>query len=433
MKKWIILPVLLLLFACKEKLPESYFTAEKALSYFKKVEDACNKDNGKLWGKNLYGPILFIDRETRRITANSGDDEGLLKLKDGVYTGTFPKEMIISNRAIKFGGKLFAIAPLPLEEDEYTIINRAIHGLFHRFQEISGFTYSGNVASNMDEKNARIWIKCEWHALKKALSTHGEEQNVAIRDALVFRGANHELYQRNVSDEIKYETYEGLATFTCIFMASKTQEEFSRRLIDNLNRIYRVQSFSRTYGTIHGALYTTLLYRNGFDLSTIRSENTDLGELVRKSYNIELPEVCRDIAGSLALNYDLDSIRIEEAEREKDIRARIQSRTSIFTEKPVVFFELESPYFDFEPENVQSADTLGTIYKKLRVSDNWGKLSVDKGGCLIANNLRFLRVTAKGFKVDKDRISGEGWSLILNNDWEIIQANQNYIVRRIMP
>jgi len=69
----------------------------------------------------------------------------------------------------------------------------------------------------------------------------------------------------------------------------------------------------------------------------------------------------------------------------------------------------------------------------MRVSDNWGKLTVDKVGCLVSNNFKYLRINAKGFKEDKNHISGEGWHLILNNDWKITEVNQNYFVRKLMP
>jgi hypothetical protein len=433
MKKWIIFPVVLFLFSCKGKQPESYFTPEKAIRYFKEVEDACNRDNGKLWGKNLYGPIIFVDRNTRKIITNFPDNEGLLKEKDGVYSGNYAKELIINNSVVTFGGMFFAMTPLPAEEDEYRIVTRSIHSLFHRYQEITGNTSSGNITTNMDENNARLWIKLEWKALRKALTAQGEEQQLAIRDALVFRGANHEFYQKYVKDEIKFEDYEGLATFTYTLLATNTPEEFNRRLLENLDRIYSMQSYSRSYGSIHGALYAALLYRKGFDFTTIRSENVDLGELTKKAYNIQTPAICRDVAGSLALNYDLETIRNEESKREADIRDRILQMTSTFTEKPVVFLELESPYFDYELEDIHAMDTLGTLYSKLRVSDNWGKLSVEGGGCLVSNNFKFLRITAKGFKTDKNRFVGEGWMLLLNNEWELVPANQNYFVRKRMP
>jgi hypothetical protein len=433
MKKWIIVPLLIILFSCKEKEPETWFTPEIASNYFKTIEKTCNRDNGKLWGKNLYGPLMFVDRATRKITANFPDNEGLLKGKDGIYTGSYPKEKVINNSAVKFGGVLFALAPLPAENDEYRVITRAIHSLFHRFQESIGFTSSGYNTWNMDEKNGRLLIKLEWNALRKAIVSSGEEQQLAIRDALIFRGANHELYQKYVTDEIRFETYEGLATFTQIKLASNSPEEYQKRLLEFLDRIYSMQSYARSYGSIHGALYATLLDQKGFNFSTITSEDTDLGEKVREIYNIQLPDVCRDVAGSLAINYDIETIHSEESKREEDIKARISRQIDIFVEKPVVFLELESPYFDFEPEDIHSMDTLGTIYTRMRVSDNWGKLTVEKGGCLVSNNLKYLRITAKGFKADKSRYEGEGWILNLNRDWELVLVGQNYFVRKIIP
>jgi hypothetical protein len=433
MYKWIIFPVLLFLLNCKGEKQDTWLTNEKASFYFKKVEAACNRDNGKLWGKNLYGPVLFVDRSTRKIFSNFPDEEGLLKEKEGIYTGTYPKELIVNNNPVYFGGTLFALTPLPGEEDEFRIISRAVHGLFHYFQETVGYTSSGYNTMNMDEKNARLWIKLEWKALRKALNSEGDEQKLAIRDALIFKGSNRELYQKYAADETRFENYEGLATFTSILLSVNSPDEYKTRLLEYLDRVYSMQSYARSYGSVHGALYATLLHQKGFDFSSIRSENFDLGEKVGELYNIQLPEVCRDVAGSLALNYDIETIQSEEAQRETDIRERIHRQISTFTEKPVVFLELESPYFDFEPEDIHSMDTLGTLYTRMRVSDNWGKLTVDKGGCLVSNSFKYLRITAKGFKEDKNHFEGDGWTLNLNSDWELVPVEQNYLVRKLMP
>ena len=433
MKKWLFFSLLILLISCKEKKDESYFTAEKASAYFKEIEKICDRDSGKLWGENIYGPLMFVDRTTRRIVANQPDNEGLLKSKDGVYTGLFPKDLLISHSPSNFGGTKFAVAILPDENDDYRIITRAVHGLYHMLQEKNGISASFFNATNMDEKEARLWIKLEWKALRKAINTNGEEQQLAIRDALIFRGSNRELYQKYATEENRFETYEGLATFTSILLSTSSNEEFKTKLLETLDFGYSMESYARSYGFIHGALYATLLYNKGFDLRTIKTDNFDLGNAVRQLYNIELPPICRDVAGSLAVNYNMESILKEEEERDARIKERILSQSNIFTEKPVVFLELESPYFDFEQEEIRSLDSLGTLYKTIRVSDNWGKLTVEKGGCLVSNNLKFLRVTAKSFKADKNHISGDGWHIVLNNDWELIPADQNYFVRKLMP
>jgi hypothetical protein len=376
---------------------------------------------------------MFVDRASRSIVTNQPDSEGLLKGKDGIYTGIYPKELIISNTPVIFGGTLFAMTPLPNEEDDFRIKTQAIHSLFHRFQKENGLSSFGYNTNNMDEREARLWIKLEWKALRKALSTEGEERQLLVRDALIFKGANRELYRKYANDENQFENYEGLATFTFTLLCTNSCEEFKFRLFEGLDRIYSMASYARSYGFIHGALYASLLNDKGFDFNKIQSSNFDLGVAVRDQYNIELPAICRDVAGSLAVNYDIEAINKEEEQRLSYIRESVHKQISTFTEKPVVFLELESPYFDFEPEDIHPLDTLGTLYSSIRVSDNWGKLTVDKGGCLVSNNFKYLRITSKGFKEEKNRITGEGWHLILNNDWVLVPVDQNYFIRKLMP
>lgn len=432
MNRLIYMAFLLFLAGCSQKQEEIYLTPELAINYFRKVEEACNRDNGSLWGKNLSGPVMYVDRISRKIIASHPDKEGLLKQKDGVYTGIYPKELIISNTCITYGGTVYALAPIPVPEDEFRLVNRAIHGLFHCFQQSTGFTSSGYNTVNMDEKNARLWIKLEWKALKKTLDAEGEELQLAIRDALVFKGANQEFYQKYKQDEIKFETYEGLATFTYTLLAAGSEEQYRAKLSEYLDRVYKYPSYSRSYGSITGALYANLLYRRGFDFKIIRSESFDLADEVKRIYGIQLPEVCRDVAGSLALNYDVDIIKSEEEQREADIRERIHRQISTFTEKPVVLLELISPYFDFEDSDIHPMDTLGTLYSAIRISDNWGKLTVEKGGCLVSNNLKLIRITSRGYKTEKNRAEGDGWHLVLNNGWELIPVNDNYIITKSM-
>ena len=88
------------------------------------------------------------------------------------------------------------MAPLPNEEDPYRTMTRGIHALFHCFQQTAGMYPENFNIIIMDEKEARLWIKLEWKALKKAINSEGEEQTLAIRDALIFRGSNRESYPK---------------------------------------------------------------------------------------------------------------------------------------------------------------------------------------------------------------------------------------------
>ncbi|HEX2968402.1 MAG TPA: hypothetical protein VHO46_04795 [Bacteroidales bacterium] len=433
MRKLFFLLILTFLYGCREEAPDSYFTVEKATQYFNSIEEVCNIDNGNLWGENLYGPIMFIDRITRRITANFPDSEGLLKGKDGIYTGYYPKEMVIYTAPVNYGGTNFAMVPLPNEENEIRTKSRTIHVLYHCLQKRNGIEPILFNQTNMDDKEARLYLKLEWKALKKAISAEGNERLVAIRDALVFRGAGRELYQKYTTEGNHFETYEGLATFTELKLYFNTADQFKTKILEYLDYFYSMPSYTRSYGSMEGALYATLLCDSGYKIAGLKTDTIDLARLVREAYKIELPVICRDVAGSLAFSYDLDVISKEEEERLDAIKGRLHQLTSIFTEKAVVYIELESPYFAFEPEDIHPVDTLGTLYNAMRVSDSWGKLTVDKGGCLVSNNYRYLRITAKGFKADKNRISGEGWNIILNEGWELVEVKQNYFLRRSMP
>jgi hypothetical protein len=429
------LPVLIittLIVSCTRETGNTYMTTEKALSYFSIFEEICRKDSGDLWGENLYGPIMFVDRNTRKIIANAPDNDKLLKFKDGVYTGIYPKEKLIDIIPTEFGGTRFAMIRIPNTEDEYTLKAYAIHSLVHCLQEEREISPRSFNNRHMNEKNARMWLKLEWRALRVALASEGDDRNLAIRDALIFRGARHEAYPAYQDDETRFENYEGLPTFSYTLLCTESREHQKKRLLDGIDYYYKL-NYGSTYGFIHGAVYAYLLYDNGFRLGSIKSDNVDLGHLTALSYNITMPDVIRDVAGSIAINYDIESIKQEEVERQERIKADINKKLNQYTEKPVIFFNLESPSFGFEPTDPTSLDTLGTIYTSLRVSDNWGKLTVNMTGCLVSHNLKEMRVPAKGVKIKKGHISGEGWDLYLSQNWEMIKNDQNYLVRRLTP
>jgi hypothetical protein len=434
MKRWTVLLIFLPLFItqCKEDEGTEYFTVEKASYYFSEVERLCDKDDGNLWGENLYGPILFIDAKTRRLYSNVQDKEGLLKPREDIFTGTFPREEV-SNYAKEFGGTLYAMAPIPEEEDYYRITSRCIHGLFHCFQIRKNIDTPDYNTSHMGERTARLWLKMEWKALERAIRTTGDTRKQAVRDALVFRSARRELYPKYIQEENKFENYEGLASFTWMMLCSESRDDYLKKLLDYYHRIYNYRSYTFSYGFVHGNIYAYLLNETGFDFSSIDSRDFDLGETLMNRYEISLPEISRDIAGSLAFSYDVDLVKEEEKQRDDQLREGLRRRTAQFTEKPVVLLELQSPNFSFEAEDTDPVDTLGTIYQTIRVSDNWGKLAVEEGGCLVSPNLKFLRVPAKNVEKDKQHITGDGWRIVLNNNWELVKVEENYFIRKLMP
>jgi hypothetical protein len=430
MKKLLLIAGLVIISSCNREKGLSWFSADKAGEYFRLISETCNKDNGALWGENLYGPVIFADSRNRALYANTPDKEGLLKSRDGIYVGVLPKERIITNNVIDFGGTKYAMVPLPDSEDSYRIVTRSIHSLFHAFQERNNLKPSTFSTRHLNDRNARLYLKLEWKALTNAISSTSEARNQAIRDALVFRGARRELFPDAAPDENKFENYEGLTTFTYIKLCNSTNDEIRQRILEYLDRVYQRSSYVMGYGFVHGALYATLLNDKGFDFRQIRQPDFDLGRATLEAYGVTLPEVCRDVAGSLAMNYDIQAIRAEENEREERINEYTRKIVSTYFEKPVMTITMQSPNFSFEPEDIDFLDTLGTLYEKLRVSDNWGKLAVDQGGALLTNDLRTLRISARDITVERNHIYGEGWHMVLNEGWKAgSDGNGSYIIR----
>ena len=58
-----------------------------AYQYFQEAQALCSRDNGKLWGVSLCGPMLFVDRKTRTVVANQADKEGILTKSGNVFVG----------------------------------------------------------------------------------------------------------------------------------------------------------------------------------------------------------------------------------------------------------------------------------------------------------------------------------------------------------
>lgn len=433
MKRWFLFLPLFFVLSCNGKKEPLWFTAADACKHFMEVKEFCDIDNGKMWGVNLYGPVMYVDPKTRAIFASNPDSQGLLKARDGIFTGTLPKERWISNTAIDFGGTMFAMTPLPEEEKASEINNRTIHSLFHCFQSRHGLKPSTFNTRHLNDRNARLYLKLEWKALSNAIRSSGEARDQAIRDALIFRGARRELFPGSVTDENKFENYEGLTTFTYMKLSTRDSGELSTNILNYLDRIYNNTSYAFGYGFIHGALYAYLLDSRNFDFRQITDPAYDLGNAAASMYNIVLPDLCRDVAGSIALNYDLPAIRTEEARHYEMISERVNRIFNTYMEKPVLLLQMESPNFSFEPEDINSLDSLGTLYKKLRVSDNWGRLIVNEGGALLTNDLRELRISAKDVVVERNHITGTGWQLTLNDGWQAVEEGENFTLHKQIP
>jgi hypothetical protein len=58
----------------------------------------------------------------------------------------------------------------------------------------------------------------------------------------------------------------------------------------------------------------------------------------------------------------------------------------------------------------------GTVYLSIQISDRWGLLNVEEGGALMRSDWRWIIVTPP-LEIDGNRVTGEGWTLLLNEGY----------------
>ena len=82
-----------------------------------------------------------------------------------------------------------------------------------------------------------------------------------------------------------------------------------------------------------------------------------------------------------------------------------------FVDGPTLTLPLAQMQLVFDPHGLQPLDDLGTVYRKIEITDAWGKIVVT-GGALRSADWKRLVVPA----------SGEGWTLTLNEGWQVVDA-----------
>ena len=139
--------------------------ARELFALTKKLSDA---DGGKLWGVRLYGPILFVDPQSRMIVTNTIDkQQQLTKHYEGIYVGTLPEEIGIANTTTKWAGVSWAMVMWPPPRDPDWAGSLLLHESFHRIQPKLNLKLSSPDNHHLDTADGRIWLRLEYRALAK--------------------------------------------------------------------------------------------------------------------------------------------------------------------------------------------------------------------------------------------------------------------------
>src|SRR5438128_1315811 len=219
--------------------------AAALLSAFRELEQMCARDHGRMWGTSLCGPTMFVDPQTREITAN-----------EPVPASTLPKSIGIANTSVEWGGKRWTMIMLPLPDDAYDRRVLLAHESFHRIQPKLGL-FIGQEGGNahLDTLEGRYWLQLEWRALAAAL--RGDRD--ALSDALAFRAKRRSLFPNAAEEERALEFREGLAEYTGTAFAEPSLRKRIPHLLGALREAEKKPSFVRSFAYASGPAWGAIL------------------------------------------------------------------------------------------------------------------------------------------------------------------------------
>ena len=403
--------ILQLILICTVTVAKAQVDQQRALEYFKEAQALCERDNGRLWGVSICGPMVIFDIKTKTIaTSKTEPDE------------TRPRLLGLVNAPVQWGGETWAsyiwndvATKSPRDRKELLV-----HELFHGVQPQLKLGAAAGTPEHLDSKEGRYWLRLEWKALEKALRKSGKQRKQAICDALAFRKTRRLLFPASVEDERGQEITEGLAAYTATVLVANSENDAMGGALDllvNAEKNAKDASFVRTFAYFSGPVYGLLLDASSPDWRKRIKSTDDLAVLVMQALNIH-PSPEATIA---AAKYEGAEILLSEKKREQDRQARLDELRKTFVEGPTLLFPGGSHSYD--TRGAVSLQGIGTIYfGPFRASGAWGKLEAEKG-VLVSSDGGSRRVAAP-IKLDKTTFSGDGWKLYLSSGWIVKEGER---------
>src|ERR1051325_10802091 len=339
-----------------------------ARQYFQEAKSASEADQRHLWNVVLYGPMLFVEPDSRFVVANQAGGKGLLPQEGYVYIGKLPDDVVVGNTATKWAGVTWTMVMWPLPADRRERVRLMTHELFHRIQDSIGLAGSNPTNRHLDAQDGRTWLRMEWRALERALYQQGIARRQAISDAIYFRRYRRALFPQASADENSLETNEGLAEYTGIKLSSRSEAECFARAGYALNSASSRQTFTRSFAYARGPAYGLLLDAARVNWRRGLKAGDDLSTLLQKAMSIKLPALSATEAASRSGRYDGDEVIAAESMRETRRRETLVKYRSRLIEGPVLVLPIGGSFnYTFNPNNVISFEEIGLIYPTARV------------------------------------------------------------------
>ena len=431
MKKLLILTGILMFNSCiKKKVNKGDTNKESteieiAQKAFLDIDSLLKIDNGRFWSKQLYGPIILINPKTRIFYSNENNAFKTFGRVNSIFSDTLPNDINIANTATNWEDKRWTMIMLPLPTNKFSRNNLAVHELFHRIQPEIGFEKLSELDNgHLDSYNGRLLLKLELQALEQALNSINNKTKLKhIKNALIFRNNRHE-NQDIKNAENSLELNEGLAEYTALMLSGRNKQEIKFHLSQSKNNFYFNSTFVRSFAYQTIPLYGYLLSSQNKNWHKEIDRSTNLTDYFIKSFGISpvTEKTINEIAKGN--NYDYQQIEKAEVNREEIRLKRITELKIKFVNKPTLELLFQNMNISFDPSNIIPIENLGTVYPTLRVTDNWGILTVENEA-LLASDWSKVTVSEPTEILDKI-IKGNGWKLELNPKWKVKKIENGF-------
>jgi len=401
---------------------------KQAIVAFAELNQELQKEQGHLWNHKLDGPLLLINPDTRTVISNESDDEGFLKKQGDFYVGLFPENLNIANSTTNWLGKHWTMVALPLPDAKEERLSLLLHESFHRIQPLIGFdSIHETDCAHLNTELGRLYLKMELEALKATLSDTNFAEH--LKNALLFRTYRYQLFPEAGEAENLQELKEGLAEYTGSILAYKGDLPIQSHYISRINGFYGNETFVRSFAYVTLPVYSYFMQKTNQGWNLDISKNSNLTDYMDDFFGLDTRIVDSQYIMQLGKLYHMDSIMEFENIRELNRVQLVKTYKSRFLGRETVSIGLENMHIGFNPGNIMPLDSFGTVYPNLRITDNWGILEVDSGGALVSPQWNQVIISAP-LDINDTLISGMGWTLKLNQGWNLEEAGGKFQVRK---
>lgn len=382
MKKsfYYVVLVLVLCFSSTSCSQSNSNSMEKAAPCFENLKKVSDADNGKLWGKTLYGPTMFVDVQTRNLVANQQNKENTFTQKGNLYFGQLPEDIIIANTSISYCGEDWTCVIWDGSRDLLTSTQLLIHESLHRIQDEIGLPSCGSSNQHLDETEGELLLKLELGILKDLLQNDSKDLTEGLCDAMTVRKYRQTMFPNG--NENQFECHEGMAEYTAfkLLPLDNDNEAIRKGLVaaaiaKGMDGSGFGNSFAYLTGPAYGLLIDEMIpdWRNG-----IRSGKT-IPDVI--STEIAIPDTVDNAEiERLSARYNLTEYLNKERSR---LEARDKEDAELrdrFSESKWLVIPNDNINFGFNPsERLVAYDTIGVICNTMQLRGSFGTLEVGNG------------------------------------------------------